>query len=143
MATAQELAFSSDYSIDKIVAEGTVTLTNSGVTSDYATARINTDTIPNTYGLKCFARFVWSLDGGGYNSADTRISYSYIYDYPGPGSDTLFGLRAAVAVGVSASTITFQTANGDHGTVVDNGISITYTPVSHTFTIKYTIYEVQ
>jgi len=141
-----KLQFSSNDPLDKIVEEGTVVIVNSGITSDYAAARIVTETKANTYGSKLYARFVWKIDSGDYNSQDTRFRYSYTITTTPPGvtSSPYPGLKAAVAIAVSNSLITFQTANGDHGNVVSNdgGITYIYTPTTHTFTVKYALFEV-
>lgn len=139
-----KLQFSSTDAIDKIVLQDTITIVNSGATSDYAAAKITTNTIANPYGRKVMCRYSWSIDGGGYNSADTRMSFSYTITTTPPGitSTPIPGLKAAVSVGVNDSTITFLTANGEHGNVADNAGVITYTPISHTFTIKYALFEV-
>lgn len=138
------LSFLSLHPIDKILSTGTVTYTNNGSTSSYIEAKIQNDTIANPHNKLCFARFVWSLDGGSFNSMDTIMRYSYTVTTTPPGvtSPPLKGLKAAVSIGVNATQIIFQTANGDHGNVADTAGVITYTPVSHEFTIKYALFEV-
>lgn len=140
------LSFLSKYPIDKIIATGTASYLNSGVTSDYAAAKIQNDTIVNPVGRLCFARFVWSIDLASYSSADAHLFYSYTISITPPGvtSSPARGLKAAAAMGISATTITFQTANGDHGNVasIDGGATFPYTPVAHTFNFKYALFEI-
>lgn len=148
-----KLNFYSGDPIDKIVWSDTVTYTNDGNTTTTGTndgdqaAKIQLDTIPNPYGKKVFARFVWSIDGTNFNAADAHIDYSFtitLTDIPVT-STPLQALKAGVAIGVSASTITFQTANGFHGNSSRTSAASTstgYTPTSLTFTIKYALFEV-
>lgn len=138
-----KLQFYSGDPIDKVVATRTVTYTNDGATTQAPqTAKIQTDTIDNPYGKKCFARFKWSVDGTNFNSPTTVLSYTYTSTNPG-GSTIITGQKAAVSVGVSDSTIYFVTGNGWHGDVSDDGTTYTYTPTSQTFTIKYALFEVE
>lgn len=142
MATITGLDFLSTDPIDKIVQQGTVTVTNDGATNQAPqTSKIVESTVTNNYGKAVFCRYMWSVDGTNYNGADTHLVYSYTLTNGG-GSSTLGGLKAAVSVGVSASTITFRTANGLHGNVSDDGVTYTYTPTSQTFTIKYALFEI-
>lgn len=143
---SQKLLFSSADPADKIIFQDTVTIVNNGATSDYSTAKIQTSAVTNTYGRQLFARFVWSLDGGSLNSQETRLNISYTITVTPPGvtSSPAKGLKAAVAIGVNNSQIIFKTANGDHGNVtsIDGGATYQYTPVSHSFLIKYALFEV-
>ena len=139
-----KLAYSSEYPIDKVVATETVSVVNDGATSDPQTAKIVSSSITNPYGSKCFVRAKWSVDGGTtYNSLDSRLHYTFSYTITTiPVTNTFSGLKAAVVIGVSNSTITFRTANGFHGNVSDDGVTVSYTPTSLTFDIKYALYEV-
>lgn len=148
-----KLNFYSGDPIDKIVTSGTVSYTNNGNTTGSGTgtgdqtAKVQLDTIANPYGIKAFARFAWSIDGANFNIADTHLIYSYtitLTDIPITSSPAP-ALKAAVSIGVSASTITFQTDNGFHNNVSRlSGDPSTsgYTPTSLTFTIKYALFEV-
>ena len=139
------LSFLSLHPLDKILSTGTVSYTNSGATSDYAAAKIQNDTIVNPHNKLCLVRFVWSVDTVNYNAADSRLLYQYTTTITPPGvATTNVGLQAAVAIGISSSLITFQTANSYHGNVVsvDGGGTYTYTPTSQTFTIKYALFEI-
>lgn len=149
-----KLNFYSGDPIDKVVATGTVTYTNNGNTTITGTntgdqsAKVQNDTIANPYGIKSFVRFKWSIDGGtNYNGAETRIIFGFTITYTDipATSPPLQGLSAAVSIGVSASTITFQTANGLHGNssrLLADSTSTGYAPTSQTFTIQYALYEV-
>ena len=130
-----KVVFDSLHPVDKVVEEGTISITNDGNSGDYQTAKIQTATIGNPYGAKCLVNFAWSVDGTSYNGPDARLVYQYTVTPPG---STLAGLRAAVSVGVSATEIKFRTANNYHGNV--SGIS--FTPISQTFIIKYALYEI-
>lgn len=142
MATITGLDFLSADPIDKIVAQGMVTVTNDGATNQAPqTAKIVESTITNPYGKAVFCRYIWSIDSTNYNSPTSHLVYSYTDTTPG-GSSTLAGLKAAVSVGVSNSSIIFRTANGYHGDISDDGTTYTYTPISLTFTIKYALFEV-
>lgn len=142
MADITKLDFLSADPIDKIVATGSVTVTNDGATNQAPqTAKIVENSITNPYGKAVFCRYIWSVDGVNFNSPESHLVYTYTDTTPG-GSSTLAGLQAAVSVGVSSTSIIFRTANGYHGNVSDNGTTYTYTPNSQTFTIKYALYEV-
>ena len=144
MIDVDKINYHSAYPIDKIVQEGTVTITNSGATDpNYQRALIVTETTPNTYGKKVFVRAVWSIDGANYNSLSSHVIYTFTITLPGPITATLSGLKAAVSVGVSDSLIYFRTGNGYHGDVTDDGGTITYTPTPLTFIIKYALFEVE
>lgn len=143
-----KLAYSSEDPIDKIVSTGTITVVNDGATSPtYQKAKIVTSTITNPYGKKCFVRARWSVDGTNKNSLHTHLVYTFVVStVPGdpghPASATLNGLKAAVSIGVSNSTIYFRTANGLHGNV-SGTTTPSYTPTSQTFTIDYALYEIE
>lgn len=142
----------SEDEIDKVVDSGTVVISNAGPTgSSYATAdRIVETSVANIYGKKCLVRFKWSIDGSNYNSPQTVLGYSFTVDataWGGPVSDPLPGVIGAVAVGVSASSVKFRTLNGHHGNVTYTGTAMSpgpdsYTPVSHDFTFKYVLLEI-
>lgn len=139
-----KVLFDSLHPIDKILITDTITDVNDGSTSFNQEAKIKTITLPNPYGKKVFIRAKWTIDGVNYNSLDTHIVYTYTYNTVAPApvtSATLSGLKAAVSVGVSDSSIVFLTGNGLHGNVTDNGTVITYTPTPQTFTITYVLYE--
>lgn len=145
-----KLNFFTGDPVDKIVYEGTVTITNDGATSQSPqTAKIVESRIANPYGKKALCRFVYSVDGGvSFNGQDAHLAYTFtitvIPPSPGAGfSTTLGGLRAAASIGVSASEIIFRTANGYHGNVTDNGTVYAYTPTSQDFIIKYALFEVE
>lgn len=131
-----KLNFSSDHPIDKIVTTGTVSVTNDGSSGDYQTAKIVSSSIANPYGKKAFVRARWSVNGTDYNSLHTHLLYSFVVS----GVATLKGLKAALSIGVSDSTITFRTANGLHGNVP---APPTFTPTSQTFTIDYAVFEAE
>lgn len=142
-----KLNFYSGDPIDKGVSSGTVTFTNDGNTGTTSQiAKIQTDTIPNPYGKKCFVRFVWSLDGKNFNTPDTQFLYGFTIHVTTPSSTTppLQGLQAAVSVGASDSTLYFVTGNGFHGNVTraTSGSADSYTPISQTFTFKYELIEI-
>lgn len=131
--------------VDMVVNEGSISIANDGATgSSPQTAKIVETRIANPYGKKAMCRFRYSVDGGAsYNGQDAHVVYTYTYTYtPAPFTQTLGGLKAAVSVGVSASEIIFRTANGWHGNVTDNGVTISYTPNALTFLIDYSIFEV-
>lgn len=132
---AGKVMFDSLHPIDKVVVEGTITITNDGNSGDYQTAKIESTTVGNPYGAKCLVNFSWSVDGTNFNGPDARLVYQYTVTPPG---SILAGLRGAVSVGVSATEIKFRTANNYHGNVA----GISFTPISQTFTIKYALYEV-
>lgn len=144
-----KLIFYSGDPIDKIVGDidpDIVQVTNSGATSnDPFAAKIVESTISNPYGKKCLVRFKWSIDDSNFDSPKTHLYYLWTLSFTG-GSEQLGGLKGAVSVGVSDSTITFRTANGDHGdasvTSTVSGNVYTYTPTSHTFYIQYVLFEV-
>lgn len=147
-----KLNFYSGDPIDKIVAEGTIQVTNDGNTTlatgtgdGPQTSRIVSETLANDYGKSVYARFVWSTDGISYNSSHTHLVYSFTItftDIPVT-SSPMRGLESAVSIGVSDSTIYFRTANGHHGNVsTTSGNPLNgYTPISKTFTIKYALFE--
>lgn len=145
-----KLNFFTGDPVDKIVHEGTVTITNDGATNQAPqSSKIVESRIANPYGKKALCRFVFSVDGGAsYNGQDAHLAYTYTITLipPSPGAGivvTLGGLRAAVSIGVSASEIIFRTANGYHGNVTDNGTVYAYTPISQDFIIKYALFEVE
>lgn len=144
-----KLNFFTGDPVDKIVAEGTITITNDGATSQAPqTAKIVEQRIANPYGKKALCRFVYSVDGGAsFNGQDAHLAYTFTITLvpPSPGAGivvTLGGLKAGVSIGVTASEIIFRTANGLHGNVTDNGTVYTYTPTSQDFIIKYALFEV-
>lgn len=143
-----KLNFFTGDPVDKIVAEGTVTISNDGATSQAPqTAKIVESRIANPYGKKALCRFVYSVDGGvSFNGQDAHLAYTFtitvIPPSPGAGfSTTLGGLKAGVSIGVTASEIIFRTANGFHGNVTDNGTVYAYTPTNLDFIIKYALFE--
>lgn len=134
--------FTNYFPTDKILATGTQTITNDGATNQAPqSAKVTTTSIANPAAKQCFVRYVWSVDGINFNSAETHLIYTFTDVNPG-GSTTLTGLKAAVSVGVSSTSIIFLTGNGLHGNVSDNGVTYTYTPTSQVFTIKYALYEI-
>lgn len=144
-----KFSFVSDFPIDKIVTEGTITIENDGDTGTaYNTAKIVQETVTNTYGRAGLMRARWSIDGGAnWQGMDTELTYTFtLSSVPGnpghPVSDTLFGLDSALSVGCQDSQLVFRTANGRHGNV-SNLTSPVYTPTSRTFIIQYALYEVE
>jgi hypothetical protein len=147
-ADRNKLNFFTSDPVDKIVAEGTITVTNDGVTSNSPqTSKIVETRIANPYGKKVLCRFVYSVDGGtSFNGQDAHLAYTFTITTvpPAPAfTTTLGGLKGAVSVGVSDSEIVFRTANGSHGNVTFNGTTYTYTPTSQSFIIKYVLFEVE
>lgn len=149
-----KLQFYSGYPIDKVVATGTTTIvndgntTNTGTNTGSQTAKVTTTTIPNPYGKKCFCRFGWSIDGGvSFNTPDSHLVYGFTItftDIPVT-SSPLQALQAAVSVGVDANNITILTGNGYHGNqseLSSQPNTVGYTPISLTFVIKYSLFEV-
>lgn len=148
-----KLIFYSGYPIDKIVNTGTIVITNDGNTTASGTgtgdqfAKVTTTSIVNPYAKKCFVRYVWSTNFVDYNAPTAHIDYTYTITYPDipVTSSPLQALRSAVAVGASASNLTFLTANGLHGNVSrlssDPGTS-GYTPISLNFIIRYALVEI-
>lgn len=144
-----KLNFFTGDPVDKIVYEGTETITNSGATSQAPQSSLIVERrIANPYGKKVLCRFVYSVDGGvSFNGQDAHLAYTYTITLipPSPGAGivvTLGGLKAAVSVAVSATEIIIRTANGWHGNVTDNGTVYTYTPTSQDFIVKYALFEV-
>lgn len=142
-----KLTFLSTYPIDKVVATGTFSVTNSGATGQSPqTALVVSGTTPNPYAKRCFVRASWSVDGGAnYQSLDSQLVYTFNMTTipPAPAhSAILNGLQAAASIGVSDSLITFTTANGYHGDVTDNGTVYAFTPISQTFLFKYALFEI-
>lgn len=131
--------------IDQIVYQDTISIVNDGATSSSQSAKIVTQNITNPYGKKALVRFVYSVDGVDFQPEDAHLVYTYTITISSiPITQTMGGLRAAVSVGVSDTEIKFRTANGYHGnsTRVNPGDPENYTPISQTFTIKYSIFEV-
>lgn len=149
MVDRTKLNYYSADSIDKIVADGSIVITNDGDTgTDYYWANIVTDTDANPYGRAGLIRARWSIDGGvNWQGLDSQIVYAYTVNTeagdPGhPASTTLGGLDSAISVGCDTDTIYFRTANGKHGTVTGT-TTPSYTPTSRTFIIEYWMYERQ
>lgn len=132
---------------DKVVHTGSVEITNPGGSgsNDDQIANITTASTSNPYGKKCLVRYRWSIDGTNYNYALAHLYFSYTinFSFVPTTSPPIVGLRAAVSVGTSDSTIYFRTANGYHGNATQAGVSdpVTYTPTSQTFYIDYVLYE--
>lgn len=148
-----KLQFYSGYPIDKIVNTGTIVITNDGNTTGSGTgtgnqfAKITTTSITNPYAKKCLVRYVWATDGVNFNAPTAHIDYTFtttFTDIPVTSSPQQ-GLKSAVAVGASAASITFLTGNGFHGNVSSlssDPVTVGYTPISQTFTIKYALVEI-
>lgn len=140
------LSFFSEYPTDKVVQVGSISIVNDGITSNAPqSSKIVTDSTPNTYGRKSLVRFKYSVDGGtNYQSQESHLVYSYTITITSiPVTTIMGGLRAAVSVGVSDSTIFFRTANGYHGNssrVLPADPDV-YTCISQTFNIVYALYE--
>jgi hypothetical protein len=152
IANKDLLHFLSTDPIDKIVQQGEITIVNDGNTTTSGTgtgeqtARIVSDTVPNSYGRAGLVRARWSIDGGtNWQSLETEIVYTFTLTITDiPLTDTLSGLDSAISIGCSDSTITFRTANGRHGNVSilsTDPIGTGYTPTSRTFIIQYALYE--
>lgn len=139
LVNIDSLSFLSKYPVDKIVQTGSIQITNSGATTnDPFKSLIVTGTEPNSYGKKAFCRFVWSVDNVNFNGSDNIMVYGWQLSVPAvPTTVDFGGLRGAVSAGVSASAITFRTANGYHGNATQVGATYTYTPTSQVFYIKY------
>ncbi len=146
------LSFSTNNSIDKIVQQGTISIVNDGNTTNTGTnvgpqvAKIVEDTATNSYGRATLCRFRWSVDGGTSwqgMEAELLFVFSITYTDIPITLSRLQGLKAAVSVGVSDSTITFRTANGFHGnqSTTTGSPNAGYTPTSQTFQIEYALYE--
>lgn len=146
------LQFVSEDEIDKVVATGSITISNSGPSgTNYATSgRIVENSVPNPYGKKCMVRFRWTNNYIDYNSPDTIIQYAFTVDataWGGPVSDPIPGVQGAVAAGCSASAIKFRTYNGLHGNVAYTGTAMSPGPDSFSgvpldFHIEYVLLEV-
>lgn len=137
-------AITSEHNSDKIVlTPATETVVNSGATNQSPqTALVVEKRIANPYGKACFVRYRWSVDGGAnWQGQLGRLNFSFTLTTPG-GSGVLPGLQAAVSIGCSDIEIIFRTASGYHGNVSDNGVTYTYTPISQTFLIEYSLFEV-
>lgn len=140
--TIDRLSFYSKHAIDKVVTSGNTSVVNSGATSHPQVALIVSSAIANPYGRRALVRGAYSIDGGAnYQSLDSRLIYTFNLTVPGPSTEILNGLQAAISIGVSDSLITFRTANGYHGDVTDDGVNYIYTPISLTFLIKYAVFE--
>lgn len=133
--------------IDKVVysPDLKISVVNDGATSSPQSAKIVTAQIANPYKKKCFVRFKWTTNGGiNWENPDGREIYAFTYTFtPGPFSTVMGGLRGAVSMGTDDNYIYVRTANGLHGDVSDNGVSLTYTPISLVFDIKYALFEVE
>lgn len=141
------LNFYSYDTTDIVVGGDTVSFTNDGVTSDPEQAKIQTNSIPNPYGKQCFIRYKWSLDGTNFNSAITRLLYSFIFSFISPPSSSppVQALQAAVSCGTDAENIYFVTGNGYHGNATfatPSTPTAVYTPIAQTFTIEYVLFEI-
>lgn len=145
LANKDLISFFSGHPIDKIVSIGNTTITNSGATTNAPQESfVVSSSVTNPYLKKCFVRAKFSIDGTNYQSTDSHLLYPYTITVPAvPITVALSGLRAAVSVGVSDSTIHFRTANGYHGNVTQVGANYTYTPISQDFHIIYAIFEVE
>lgn len=146
MPDRTKLSFFSNDSIDKVVQQGEITITNSGATSDYQAALVVSDSVTNAYGRAGFVRARWSIDGGtNWQALEAELIYTFTVNSEAgdPGHPTSFllnGLDSAVSIGCTDSTITFRTANGRHGTVT-GFVTPSYTPTSRTFVIQWALYE--
>lgn len=148
-----KIAFDSRHPIDKIVQQGTISITNDGNTTTSGTgggeqrAKIVEQTTTNNYGRAALARFRWSVDGGtNWQGMDAQLLFGFTITFTDFGftTDPIQGLRAACSIGVSDSTIIFRTANGYHGNVTTttaSPVGTGYTPISQTFLIEYALYE--
>ncbi len=146
------LQFISEDEIDKVIAVGTRTITNSGPsgTSYAGSDRIVETPITNPTGKKCLIRYRWKLDNGNFNSPDTKLLGAFTVDataWGGPVSDPQPKMVAATAMGCSASSIIFRTLNGDHSNVTYTGTAMSPGPdsfsgTSHDFTFEYALVEI-
>ena len=148
-----KVVFDSLHPIDKVVNTGTTSIVNDGNTTATGTgtgaqrAKITTTTITNPYGKRCFVRFIWSIDGANFNSADSYSLFSYDHTLTDiPDTSILFGLRAGVSIGIDTTNITILTGSGYHGNVSrlsSDPDTSGYTPISQTFTVKYALFEIE
>lgn len=141
------LQFYSGDPIDKIVYQNTRQVYNAGPSGpSYGNSdSIVTETIVNPYGKRCMARFRWRVDAEDWQSQDTVLEYSFSIDATALGGPILPadpGCKGAVAMGVSDGNIFFRTNNGHHGNVVYTAGPDVYTPIPHTYTFEYALYEV-
>jgi len=146
------LQFVSLDEIDKVVAVGSILISNGGPSgTSYATSgRVVEQVRTNTYGKKCIVRFRWTTNYVDYNSPDAIPGYAFTVDataWGGPVSDPLPGVHSAVALGCSASQIKFRTYNGLHGNVAYTGTAMSPGPDSFSgvpldFYIEYALVEV-
>lgn len=146
-----KLTFYTGDPIDKIVAPSVrrtiVNSGNTGGTTQWQTANIVQRDYDNPYGKKCFVRGKWSIDGGDtWNTFEAHLLFSFtiVITNPSQPSQTGSGLKAAVSIGVSDTSVRIVTANGDHGNVTVNATSgaQSYSPISHTFLVEYELFEV-
>ena len=148
-----KLQFYTGDPIDKIVATAVQkTIVNDGNTTGalgtWQTAKIVSEDYVNPYGRQCFVRGKWSIDGGTtWNTFETHLRHTFTILLTNPvlPSQQGMGLKAAVSIGVSDTTVRIVTANGDHGNVTINiGTGVeSYTPTSHSFLIEYELFEVE
>ncbi len=147
-----KLQYYSGDQIDKVVTGRTqVSIYNDGNTGgsdNWQRSQITQSSYQNQYGKRCFVRGWWSIDGGNTKySFDSHQMFSFNINLHGSyysGTQTKFGLLAAVSIGVSDSSVVIRTANGHHGDIsvnTDNG-SQSYSAIPHTFLIEYELFEV-
>lgn len=139
--------------IDKIVAPMVQrTIVNDGNTTGHTgtwqTAKIVEQDYANPYGKRCFVRGRWSIDGGAtWFTFETREQFTFNINIINPSqpSQSGKGLLAAVSIGVSDEVVRVVTANGHHGNITVNATtgSQSYSPISHTFLVEYTLFEVE
>lgn len=140
-----KVRYTSFYPSDVVAVSGTTVIANPGydcvAQNDSQGNNLVTSSIANPYGKRCLVRYVWSIDGSNFNSAEDYLLLTFFLTVPGPSTETLYNMKAAVEVRCDASNITFITANGDHGDATINNLG-NYTagsPIAHTFTIKYAL----
>lgn len=142
-----KLNFLGTEPIDKVVFDDKITSRNTGPSGAFynTSDNIQVVTVDNPYDKKCLVNYRWSIDGVNFNSPETILEYSFTVDaraLGGPISDPITGYKAAVAVGVSASSVIFQIFNGYHGDVTYTFGNDVYAAFPLDFTVEYALKEV-
>lgn len=148
MVDYDKILFSSQYPIDKVVATGEFTVHTPAPSGAfyYNSGVLQTDTIANPYGKKCYVRYVWSTNFVDYAPPESIIEYGFNIDASGvggPATNPINGVKSATAMGVSDSTISFMSYNGLHGNVTYTFGNDIFTGVALDFHYKYALFEVE